>query len=295
MSRKWYVSPVRVRPGYSIPGRFNGEFWEGPSIGHDDYKGDMGQVRGPYPTVKEAAGAARVWREDEGKKSDIWLCLVDGNRGNEVTHCNKYDPEGHEPGKRVKVSEEEHRARATGTAAAQEVAQVASERWANMFKAFGEMIEGKTITPYKFERRPYPPWSPYGSQMVEIPLTPIRGARFDIIARAQALAMEQGCGKDRRSEGCEGPVAYVVSDDPCGDTVTIHTITDHQHEFQHGGKCSGCKDMCPHPSFTEVAGHISPICTTCGCLKPIEGSPDFYEIGLGDVQPCLLGTYPEEE
>ena len=286
MSRKWYVSPVRVRPGYSIPGRFNGEFWEGPSTGHGEYKGDMGKVRGPFTSAKEAAEAARVWREDEGKHSDIYLCLVETDRGDEVTHCNKYDPKGHEPGKRVKVSEEEQRARATGTAAAQEVAQVASERWANMFKAFKGMMEGEDAPQYKIERRPYPPWSPYGSQMVEIPLSSIRGegrmGLLDFVCAARQ--------KNRSQE----PVAYVVSDNP-DDTVTIHTLTDHQHDFQHGGQCSGCKAMCPHPSFTEVAGHISPICTTCGCLKPIEGSPDFYEIGLGDVQPCRLRAYPEEE
>ena len=292
MSRRWYVSPVRVRPGFYIPGRFNSSdgYWMGPSIGHDDWKGDMGQVRGPFPTAKEAAEAARVWREDEGKHSDIWLCLVEGDY-NEVTHCNKYDPEGYEPGKRVEVSEEERRARATGEAAAQEMALLESERLANMFKAIGDAMEGKSIPPFKIERRPRPPWSPYGSQMVEIPLSPIRGARFDLIERAQALAMAQGYGKDRNPDGCEIP-AFVLSANPCDDTV--YTILDHHHDFQRGGKCSRCDVWCPHPVFEDdTSGR--PTCTTCGCLKPLNGSPDFYELALGDVQPYLLGTYKPEE
>lgn len=111
MTRRWYVSPVRVRPGFYIPGRYDSSdgYWMGPSPSNEDCKGEMEKVRGPFASAKDAAEAARVWREDEGKHSDIWLCLVEGDY-NEVTHCNKYDPEGYVQGKRVEV----RRARATG-------------------------------------------------------------------------------------------------------------------------------------------------------------------------------------
>lgn len=92
MPRNWYVTPTRVRPGHYIPGRWNGEWWEGPSTGHGDIPGEMGKVRGPFPTAKVAAKEARKWREDEGKHSDIWLCLTEGDVGL-VTHCNLYDPD----------------------------------------------------------------------------------------------------------------------------------------------------------------------------------------------------------
>ena len=272
MSRKWYLSPVRVRPGHYIPGRFNSSdgYWMGPQPSNEFCKGDMDKVRGPYATAKIAADEARKWREVDGKHSDIWLCLVEDDVSNEVTHCNKYDPEGHEPGKRVEVSEAEKRARATGTAAAQEMAQVESERLTNMFKAARDAMDGEG-NPYKIERRPWPPpWSPYGSQMVEIPLSPIRGARFDLIERAQAHAVAN----------------------PCLD-IDVPT-PDHRHNFQRGGKCSRCETRCLHPMFKDdTSGR--PTCTTCGCLKPLNGSPDFYELAWGDVQPCLLEPYRSEE
>lgn len=93
MLRSWYVTPTRVRPGYYIPGRYDSSdgIWMGPMPGRDGWGGDMARVRGPFSTAKEAAEEARKWREDEGKHSDIWLCLVEGEWG-EVTHCNLYDP-----------------------------------------------------------------------------------------------------------------------------------------------------------------------------------------------------------
>lgn len=96
--------------------------------------------------------------------------------------------------------------------------------------------------------------------MFYIPLSPVRDSRFDLIARAQTLVREE-----------------------CATTG---------HTFGLGGKCLTCDARCPHPEF-EDAGHIQRSCTTCGCLEPIPGTRDYYEVPLGPVQPCLLGAYPE--
>lgn len=69
---------------------------------------------------------------------------------------------------------------------------------------------------------------------------------------------------------------------------------DHVHEFERGGKCRKCDTWCPHPTFKNDRS-MRPVCTTCGCLKPLSGSRDFYEIPLGDVQTCNLGWYEPEE
>lgn len=147
MSRSWYVSPVRVRPGFYIPGRYDPSdgYWMGPRPSNEFCKGDMEKVRGPFPNVKEAAEAARVWREEDGKHSDIWLCLVEGDYG-EVTHCNKYDPD--------------FAARAA-----------VAENFSSLLNPMAE------VTPYKIERRPHPGWSPYGPQMVTIPPMSASGKR----------------------------------------------------------------------------------------------------------------------
>lgn len=157
MSRSWYVSPVRVRPGHYIPGRYDSSdgYWMGPRPSNEFCKGDMEKVRGPFPNAKKAAEAARVWREVDGKHSDIWLCLVEGDYG-EVTHCNKYDPDH-----------------------------------------------------------------------------------------------------------------------------------QHTHNFLRGGKCSSCDERCPHPTFADDGFGYS-CCLVCGCLKPLDGSPDFYELPLGKPEVCRL-------
>lgn len=151
MTRSWFASPTRVRPGDPFPGKYEPSFYD--YVGPDPRV--MPQMRGPFDTVKQAAEAAKVWRE-EGKRSDIWLVLVEGKV---AQHCNVYVPDYH----------------------------------------------------------------------------------------------------------------------------------SHKHAFQHGGKCRTCDEWCPHPLFKPTKS--GPTCTTCGCLKPLEGSPDFYEIGL-DIgwQPCTLGV-----
>jgi len=90
-ARSWYATPWRVRPGHFIPGRYVGDGWLGPHPGHGSWAGEMALVRGPFANVREAAEAARKWREEDGKRSTIWLCLV--NERDMVKHCTQYDPD----------------------------------------------------------------------------------------------------------------------------------------------------------------------------------------------------------
>lgn len=86
MTRAWFVSPVRVVPGEPVPGRYCSSYFDyiGPS------PSVMDKVRGPFATCKLAVESARVWREEEGKRSELYLVLVVNG---ECQHCNKYDPE----------------------------------------------------------------------------------------------------------------------------------------------------------------------------------------------------------
>lgn len=151
MFRSWFASPTRVRPGDPFPGKYEPSFYD--YVGPDPRV--MPQMRGPFDTAEQAAGAAQMWREKDGKRSDIWLVLVEGGV---ATHCNVY------------------------------------------------VLPGQC-----------------------------------------------------------------------------------KHEFQRGGKCRHCDEWCPHPMFSS-GGFMQSTCMTCGCLKPLEGSPDFYEIPLGIPQPCTLRT-----
>jgi len=58
----------------------------------------------------------------------------------------------------------------------------------------------------------------------------------------------------------------------------------HEHKFKLGGQCEkeGCQKWCPHPFFKQN-GALT-VCLDCGCLQPWQGSPDFYEIPLGQPQ-----------
>lgn len=86
MARAWYVSPVRVVPGDPVPGRYCSSY--GDYIGPSPFV--MEKVRGPFETCKVAVESARVGREEEGKRSEMYLVLVvDG----ECQHCTKYDPD----------------------------------------------------------------------------------------------------------------------------------------------------------------------------------------------------------
>lgn len=58
----------------------------------------------------------------------------------------------------------------------------------------------------------------------------------------------------------------------------------HTHRFKRGGKCEGCDEWCPHPMFGPKG-----TCLDCGCLQPMYGSPDFYEIPLPGWGVCSLG------
>ena len=66
-------------------------------------------------------------------------------------------------------------------------------------------------------------------------------------------------------------------------------MNTHKHVFEYGGACEapGCDVRCPHPVLEQ--GEHGALCVDCGCLKPMSGSPDFYEIPMGHVLPCLLG------
>lgn len=88
MPRSWYVSPVRVIPGEPVPGVYVPSYYDyvGPT------PAEMERVRGPFENCRVAVEAARVWREEEGKRSELFLVLT--VRG-ECQHCNKYDPERH--------------------------------------------------------------------------------------------------------------------------------------------------------------------------------------------------------
>lgn len=85
MSRAWYVSPVRVIPGDPVPGTYERSYGDyiGPS------PSVMEKVRGPFGVCVEAVEAARAWREEEGKRSELFLVLVVDRT---CTHCTKYDP-----------------------------------------------------------------------------------------------------------------------------------------------------------------------------------------------------------
>jgi len=50
----------------------------------------------------------------------------------------------------------------------------------------------------------------------------------------------------------------------------VHTA----HDYQVGGKCSKCRDWCHHLDGFDDQGQ----CTICRCIRPIEGSPDCYEL-----------------
>lgn len=84
MARAWYVTPYRVKPGSHVPGQFISSYdgYDGPS------PDDMRSFRGSFLTASEAAVAARAWG-DEGRRSDIWLLLVENDWS---THCNRFDP-----------------------------------------------------------------------------------------------------------------------------------------------------------------------------------------------------------
>jgi hypothetical protein len=57
-----------------------------------DYVGpspqEMEEIRGPFEGCSKAAAAASQWREVEGRRSNLWLILVENDY---VSHCNKYD------------------------------------------------------------------------------------------------------------------------------------------------------------------------------------------------------------
>jgi hypothetical protein len=86
MSRSWFVSPVRIRPNDPVPGRYEPSYFD--YVGPDPSV--MEKVRGPFDTCAVAVAAARVWREVEGKHSDLWLVLVEDGY---ATHCTRYDPD----------------------------------------------------------------------------------------------------------------------------------------------------------------------------------------------------------
>lgn len=292
MPRNWYVTPTRVRPGFYIPGRYEPSdgYWMGPIPSNEHCKGEMEKVRGPFPSAKEAAEEARRWREDEGKHSDIYLCLTEGDFG-EVTHCNLYDPEAHVVGERVEVSEAERRSRASGEAEGHEAQRARSEQLARRFPSLaGFEFDPDAEPAYKIERRPYPPWRPGMSTMVNIQPMSATGKRGIAGSLLGLLA-------DRLSSGPVDPLAGgfpPVPPDPKF-ALDYKYRPGHEHEYERGGKCRFCDEAwCPHPEFVQ-GENIRPVCTTCGCLEPLPGTRDHYEVPLGPVQPCLLGTYPEEE
>ena len=199
MSRAWYATPTRVRPGFFIPGRFNGEYWEGPQPDGTHAYGGMHRVRGPFPTAKEAAEAARAWREDEGKHSDVWLALtVDG----EVTHTALYDPD------RTRYE--------SGTHAVDE--------------ALVKAMEGAWTGP-PIVRRGTLPWSPYGDQMVRIPLS---------------------------SSGKRGIAGSLLD-------IVMHKYKDPKFDLDHA-----YRDTPPNGACEHLAAWVDGKCATCGATVPTD-------------------------
>ena len=69
-------------------------------------------------------------------------------------------------------------------------------------------------------------------------------------------------------------------------------MSTHRHRFVTGGACAIplCRERCPHPVFSpDPYGRL--ICTDCGCLKPLSGSPDFYELPMGPPIPCTIKSF----
>ena len=98
MTRCWYVSPYRIKPGSHVPGQYVPSYggYDGPS------PDEMRALRGPFPTAAEASVAARDW-EDAGRRSNLWLLLVVDDWS---THCSRFDPAKAEPRQEAAASPE---------------------------------------------------------------------------------------------------------------------------------------------------------------------------------------------